>query len=313
MSAEVVWEVKIKKINIPDDKRVICISDIHGEIELFTKLLDKVKFCDDDILVLIGDLYLKGSKPDETLDYIVNLGKRENVFVVRGNCDWKHEKHQEWLDNLPLIIDSEKYTFVHGGLEAKPLEEQDFEYIVSRYAFMEEAPKFDKWVVTGHWPTKNYCHEVACVNPIANKEKRVIAIDGGNVITFGGQLNAFMIKNGGFSFESVDNYAVAVATHRQKEQKGTLNITWDDRFIDIIKRDKEFSVIRHIATGIELTVPTARIEKDDEGRWWCGKTATNHWPAVRVGDVVSVVESYSDRHFIKKDGVLGWISLETIE
>jgi len=214
---------------------------------------------------------------------------------------------------LPLIIDSEKYTFVHGGLQEGPLDEQDFKYIISKYGFIEEAPTFDKWIITGHWPANNYCHEIACVNPFINKQKRITAIDGGNVITFGGQLNACIIKNGVFSFDSVDNYPVAVATHRQKEQKGTLNITWLDRKVDVLKKDKEFSVVRHKATGIEITVLTENIIKDDEGDTWCSAAATNHWPAIRVGDAVSVVLSCSDRHFIKKDGVLGWTSLETIE
>ena len=288
-------------LEIPAGVRCICVSDIHGELALFKKLLDKMGFCEADILILLGDLYLKGSEPDATLEYIVDLAKRPNVHVLRGNCDWRHDKHQEWLDDLPMIIESDDYVFVHGSPED-----------VRENAFMEGAGLQEKWTVAGHWPVNNYCHEIACVNPIINREKRIIAIDGGCINAPGGQLNGFVIRDGKFSFDSVDRFPMAVATHRQKEAKGTLNITWNDRFVTVVKRRPEFSVVRHNASGIEIEVPTACLRKDEEGAMWC-ESLTNHRPAVRPGDAVAVVASFSDRHYIKKDGILGWIGLEVIE
>ena len=44
---------EIKRIHIPDGKRLVCISDIHGEVDLAKQLLDIVGFCDDDALVLL--------------------------------------------------------------------------------------------------------------------------------------------------------------------------------------------------------------------------------------------------------------------
>jgi len=302
-----------KWLDISENKRIICISDIHGELDLFQKLLAKVGFGDADILILLGDLYLKGSRPDATLDYVMELAKRPNVHVLRGNCDWQHDKHQAWLDELPHIIETDGFIFVHAGIGEGPLNEQDAVFCMRNDAFMEKCEQvFDKWVVTGHWPVNNYCHEIICHNPIVDRKKRVIAIDGGNVVQSSGQLNAFIIEGDKFSFRSLDALPKAVATHRQKEAKGTLNVTWLDRFVEVVRRDKEFSVVRHVASGIETEVPSKYIHKEDDGRMSCLK-ATNHWPAIRVGDEVAVVESFSDRHLAKKDGIVGWISLETIE
>ncbi len=47
---------KIKKLSIPNDVRVIIISDIHGELDLFKELLYKVNFNDEDYLIINGDL-----------------------------------------------------------------------------------------------------------------------------------------------------------------------------------------------------------------------------------------------------------------
>ena len=45
---------KIKKLSIPNDVRIIIISDIHGELDLFKELLHKVNFQDEDYLIING-------------------------------------------------------------------------------------------------------------------------------------------------------------------------------------------------------------------------------------------------------------------
>ncbi|HEY8348436.1 MAG TPA: metallophosphoesterase [Clostridia bacterium] len=47
---------RLEQVSIPENKRIICISDVHGKTDLLRKLLDKVKFSDQDILILVGDL-----------------------------------------------------------------------------------------------------------------------------------------------------------------------------------------------------------------------------------------------------------------
>jgi len=294
-------------LSFPENKRIICISDIHGELDLFKKLLAKVNFDDNDILILLGDLYLKGSREHECLKYIIEMSKQPNIYILKGNCDRGLDDYllpgeQEWLDGLPYTIESDNYVFVHGGTNSDNYNN-----------FMEVAEAQEKWTIAGHWPAGNYCYEIDCCNPIINNEKRIISIDGGNVLRRNGQLNAFIIDNGQFSFKYIDNLPKAVVTHKQKEAKGSLNITWLDRFVTKINSGKEFSLVKHNKTGIELEIPTESLWIDDNGNLCCLFAATNHWLAACVGDEVSVISSFSDKHLAKKDGITGWIKLETIE
>ena len=82
-------KTKIRRLNIPDDKKLIFISDVHGDVDTFKRGLEKINFSDDDYLFIIGDMYEKGDegKNLETLNYFIELSKRDNVFPMAGNCD----------------------------------------------------------------------------------------------------------------------------------------------------------------------------------------------------------------------------------
>ncbi|MDE6655765.1 MAG: metallophosphoesterase [Anaeroplasmataceae bacterium] len=82
-------KTKILHLNIPTDKRLIFMSDIHGDIQLFKKALEKVQFCSNDYLFVIGDMIEKGDPSDNLamLKYIIELNKQENVYFMAGNCD----------------------------------------------------------------------------------------------------------------------------------------------------------------------------------------------------------------------------------
>lgn len=68
-------------------KRTLVISDIHGELKLFNKLLKKVKYdADKDQLILLGDYVDRGPDSKGVLDKVLEL-KREGAIVLRGNHD----------------------------------------------------------------------------------------------------------------------------------------------------------------------------------------------------------------------------------
>ncbi|MGI5900068.1 MAG: metallophosphoesterase [Christensenellales bacterium] len=68
-----------------DRRRVICISDMHGDMELFSALLDKVKLTERDALVIIGDFSNKGANCREMTELIYEMDKGENIYVLAGN------------------------------------------------------------------------------------------------------------------------------------------------------------------------------------------------------------------------------------
>lgn len=74
-------------------KRIIAISDIHGNINLLDKLLCKINYKEEDMLIIIGDFLQRGFKNQETLKRMMLWSKKKNVFVLSGN-------HEHYLCSL---------------------------------------------------------------------------------------------------------------------------------------------------------------------------------------------------------------------
>ncbi|HDR7914669.1 TPA: metallophosphoesterase [Bacillus wiedmannii] len=118
---------KIKKLSIPNDGRVIIISDIHGELDLFKELLHKVNFKDEDYLIINGDLCEKGRNSIGVVNYVIDLVvSKPNVYVIEGNCEVvvealvnenpalinylctrKNTIFNEWLAELSVTVNEE--------------------------------------------------------------------------------------------------------------------------------------------------------------------------------------------------------------
>ena len=78
----------ISRMTLPPGRRIIAISDIHGRLDYFTGLLEKLRFSKDDILFIVGDFVEKGPESLATLRYIMKLCSTHTVHVSCGNCDW---------------------------------------------------------------------------------------------------------------------------------------------------------------------------------------------------------------------------------
>lgn len=77
----------VQKISLPPDKRVIVISDIHGNLPYLQGLLRKIQFCVEDILILLGDLFEKGKSSLDTYEYLRQLEKDYTVYFLPGNYE----------------------------------------------------------------------------------------------------------------------------------------------------------------------------------------------------------------------------------
>lgn len=83
-------KTKIRRLDVNDNKRLIFVSDIHGDLESFKRGLNKLSFSASDYLFIIGDIYEKGDfgKNLETLRFIIELSKKyPNIYPMAGNCD----------------------------------------------------------------------------------------------------------------------------------------------------------------------------------------------------------------------------------
>ena len=76
----------------PRRKRVLITSDLHGHADDFQKLLDKVHFSADDILVIVGDLLEKGPQSLKLMRMVMRLKEQYTVYALMGNVDlWRLE------------------------------------------------------------------------------------------------------------------------------------------------------------------------------------------------------------------------------
>ncbi len=63
---------------------IYVMSDIHGEYDKYLRMLNKIRFSDNDDLIILGDVVDKGSQPIELLR---DMMMRPNVYPIMGNHD----------------------------------------------------------------------------------------------------------------------------------------------------------------------------------------------------------------------------------
>ena len=84
---------RIQRVQLPDERRILMISDIHGHADGLRALLAKAEFCADDVLIIVGDLVEKGPQSLETLRLIMALCWTHTVYPLLGNVDlWRLER-----------------------------------------------------------------------------------------------------------------------------------------------------------------------------------------------------------------------------
>lgn len=93
--------------------RTIVISDIHGCIESFTLLLERLQLQQEqDQLILLGDYCDRGHNSKAVIEKVMELVNNHHVIALKGN-------HDQRLADLILLNDAEvRAKFLqHGGLQ----------------------------------------------------------------------------------------------------------------------------------------------------------------------------------------------------
>lgn len=80
-------KAKVQRVTLEPHRRILAVSDIHGNLPWLKALLEKAEYGPEDILILLGDYVEKGPESLETLRYVMELAGRKNVYCVTGNCD----------------------------------------------------------------------------------------------------------------------------------------------------------------------------------------------------------------------------------
>ena len=354
---------RVQRLRLRPGRRVLVVSDIHGNVPYLEGVLRKAGFSAQDELIIDGDFLEKGAESLRTLRILMELEKQGNTHVLLGNCDdwseiygkrWdaRDDGHvlrymlwrksgllwdmcnasgldpfeledfgtakrellrlfpEEWafLRRLPHAIDTEDYLFAHAG--ARPDKAlgahtaSDFNHCDS---FLTQDVRFDKWVVVGHWPVVLYGKDRVCANPIVDREKKIVSIDGGCVLKDDGQLNCLILPerpDGDFGFVAYDPFPERTALDDQAESERSCYIRWGDSRVQVLRRGGEFSRCRHVRSGYELDILTKYLFTDNE--FTDCNDCTDYVLPVRAGDRLRIVEETSRGVLAKKDGVSGW-------
>lgn len=173
------------------------VSDLHGEYGLFVKLLRGIDFCEKDRLFVLGDMIDKGGQSVRLMRRIASLS--DSIYPILGNHELAFLKYyrslledpspdfeeilkklqvyfpegedaldfelMDWLESLPLYIETEDFICVHAGLPLDaegfplPLCEAEAEQLVNDRRFKDPAlvQRGEKCVLFGHTQTDAIC------------------------------------------------------------------------------------------------------------------------------------------------------------
>ncbi|MGE7768999.1 metallophosphoesterase [Viridibacillus arvi] len=120
--------MKVKKVRVEKEKRVIIVSDIHASLNLFKRLLHKVTYTTNDYLIINGDMCEKGENSLEVVEYIRTLcNHSSNVYVTKGNCDVLFRYVENGDQSILPYIEKRKNSIFNDMLAANHKSLNDFE------------------------------------------------------------------------------------------------------------------------------------------------------------------------------------------
>jgi protein phosphatase len=253
------------------------------------------------------------------LDAGFPLNEQSSIREVKEILIEHFSQEIEWLSSLPTAIETDDYIFVHAGLEDLPdWRETNRDKAISIPSFLEKSHQADKFVVVGHWPVVNYSKDIPNDNPIIDREKKIISIDGGNRVKDKGQLNALVIQrtfeDDLFSYTYVDDSPACRAVKDSAEafdMKGA--ILYPDYGIVPLEEDEHFTVCRRPGKDELLYVKNEYILQDEAGCYKVKSDVSCSLINVSAGEAVSVLDdSCSGYALIKKDGKTGWVRKEIL-
>lgn len=109
--------IDIRQLNIDQSKRSIIVSDIHANVKLLKKLLNKVNYTAEDYLFINGDLCEKGPESLAVIEYVQEISKQStNVYITKGNCDVVHRYVFNGEEGIISYMDKQKHSVLNEML-----------------------------------------------------------------------------------------------------------------------------------------------------------------------------------------------------
>ncbi len=190
------------------------VSDVHGEYDLFIKLLEKIKFSDSDTMIICGDVVYKGQDSIKLLKYVLS---KPNIKMIIGNHEYDFLKKYwalmqkalpyeydkvleelklhfvddgyllDWdtidaLESLPYYIEDKDFICVHAGV---PIDKVNNKILINkarcedlvydrRFKEPRVIPNTEKCIFYGHTPTSYLINKPEIITYPKNNNPRSI-------------------------------------------------------------------------------------------------------------------------------------------
>ncbi|MCI8387964.1 MAG: hypothetical protein HFE63_05805 [Clostridiales bacterium] len=333
------------------DDVLVVVGDI---IEKGPHSIDTLRFLmrlssERDVICLIGNVDawrlhmindLCESNAQEFVDYLNSMRKRSwstlfddmtrelgilctsptDVLAVKDKVISHFHTEFDFLASLPTIVETQDYIFVHGGLRERMVSDNAkyglFDLLKYDNFMNKTSITFDKYVIVGHWPVSLYDGSIMQLNPIINRKKHIISIDGGCGIKTFGQLNLVIIPETGCDIDNIthmstDELPLYRALDAQSASDDPINISWADNQIKLLERLNGYAYIEHVSTSRRMWLPDSYIRDDTH----CNDYTDYKLP-VEAGDTLALIADFANtadmcpdgvqKYFVKRGSVNGW-------
>ena len=236
----------------------------------------------------------------------VTIDAHTNMEALCTLLHQHYARELSWVDTLPQVVYDDAHIFAHAGIMNEQDFGSDFREVMTYPHFLLHAPEFHRWVIVGHMPVSEYCHDIARFHPLVDERRHIISIDGGNGVKHAGQLNALILQDEMISWRSVDELPLCHAARDvDPANHDPLFITWRESAIRILHKGASADYCEHLASGRKLWIDHAFIHEGKDHQL-CADDFTSYQMPLCRGERVYLVRRYARFSLIKKAGILGW-------
>ncbi len=109
-----------------------------------------------------------------------------------------------FLNDLPHVLEDEEHIYVHAGIESNENYGTDFKQVMTHAFFLETNQYSEKKSHCWTYACNRILYHIASFDPIYDAKHNIYSIDGGNMVKYGGQLNALIFEENKVKMERCD-------------------------------------------------------------------------------------------------------------
>lgn len=175
------------------------MSDIHGCYDEYIKMLELIKFSDNDELYILGDIFDRKEKPLEILDHILG---HKNIHLLKGN-------HEKMFEEAYESGDVSLWYYNGGGATDVEIVHRGEGYREMLYKYIKKMPYIkvvDKFILVHaglYFP--NNCNELTIEEFISIQEEDICLWDRSNLGSIDNTFKDYTVICGHTPVQSITN------------------------------------------------------------------------------------------------------------